>query len=78
MTQTAEMADVVFPAAAGWCESDGTVTNSERRVQRVRRGPAAAHRGSRRYRDYLVSFRAAWGTIWGIRRRKKFGMKCAA
>ena len=37
MTQTAELADVVFPAGAGWCESDGTVTNSERRVQRVRR-----------------------------------------
>jgi len=37
MTKTAEMADVVFPAAAGWCESEGTVTNSERRVQRVRR-----------------------------------------
>ena len=37
MTSTAEMADVVFPAAAGWCESEGTVTNSERRVQRVRR-----------------------------------------
>jgi len=40
MTQTAELADVVFPAAAGWCESDGTVTNSERRVQRVRRAMA--------------------------------------
>jgi predicted molibdopterin-dependent oxidoreductase YjgC len=37
MTATAELADVVFPAAAGWCESEGTVTNSERRVQRVRR-----------------------------------------
>jgi formate dehydrogenase major subunit len=37
MTKTAEMADVVFPASASWCESDGTVTNSERRVQRVRR-----------------------------------------
>jgi len=37
VTQTAELADVVFPAAAGWCESEGTVTNSERRVQRVRR-----------------------------------------
>src|SRR4051794_6305603 len=34
---TAELADVVLPAAAGWCESEGTVTNSERRVQRVRR-----------------------------------------
>jgi formate dehydrogenase major subunit len=37
LTATAEMADVVFPAAAAWCESDGTVTNSERRVQRVRK-----------------------------------------
>ena len=35
-TKTAEMADVVLPAAAGWCESEGTVTSSERRVQRVR------------------------------------------
>ena len=37
VTQTAELADVVLPAAAGWCESEGTVTNSERRVQRVRK-----------------------------------------
>jgi formate dehydrogenase major subunit len=37
LTKTAERAHVVLPAAASWCESDGTVTNSERRVQRVRR-----------------------------------------
>ncbi len=37
LTATAEMADVVLPAASGWNESEGTVTNSERRVQRVRR-----------------------------------------
>ena len=37
LTRTAEMADVVFPSAASWCETDGTVTNSERRVQRVRK-----------------------------------------
>lgn len=37
MTQTAEMADVVFPAAVAAVESEGTVTNSERRVQRVRK-----------------------------------------
>lgn len=37
MTATAEIADVVLPAAAAWAESEGTVTNSERRVQRVRR-----------------------------------------
>ncbi len=37
MTRTAELADVVLPASAAWCESDGTVTNSERRVQRIRK-----------------------------------------
>jgi len=37
LTATGEIADVVLPAAAGWAESEGTVTNSERRVQRVRR-----------------------------------------
>jgi predicted molibdopterin-dependent oxidoreductase YjgC len=36
-TRTAEMADVVLPASAAWCEAEGTVTNSERRVQRVRK-----------------------------------------
>src|SRR2546430_14428403 len=41
LTQTAELAHVVLPAAAGWAESEGTVTNSERRVQRVRRGRRA-------------------------------------
>jgi predicted molibdopterin-dependent oxidoreductase YjgC len=37
LTKTARMADVVFPAAAGWAETNGTVTSSERRVQRVRK-----------------------------------------
>ena len=37
LTATAEIADVVLPAAASWAESEGTVTNSERRVQRVRK-----------------------------------------
>jgi formate dehydrogenase major subunit len=37
MTQTAMAADVVLPGTASWCESEGTVTNSERRVQRVRK-----------------------------------------
>jgi predicted molibdopterin-dependent oxidoreductase YjgC len=36
MTRTAELADVVFPASNAAFESEGTVTNSERRVQRVR------------------------------------------
>jgi predicted molibdopterin-dependent oxidoreductase YjgC len=37
LTRTAEIADVVFPSAVGATESEGTVTNSERRVQRVRK-----------------------------------------
>ena len=37
LTATAELADVVLPAAASWAETEGTVTNSERRVQRVRK-----------------------------------------
>jgi len=36
LTRTAELADVVFPASVGWAEAEGTVTSSERRVQRVR------------------------------------------
>jgi formate dehydrogenase major subunit len=36
LTATAELADVVLPAA-GWGEVDGTFTSSERRVQRVRK-----------------------------------------
>src|SRR4051812_33650820 len=46
LTKTAEVADVVFPASASWCETDGTVTSSERRVQRVRKAlnpPGQAH-----------------------------------
>jgi formate dehydrogenase major subunit len=35
-TETTRFADVIFPAAA-WCEDDGTFTNSERRVSRVRK-----------------------------------------
>ncbi|HEY9524975.1 MAG TPA: molybdopterin-dependent oxidoreductase [Thermopolyspora sp.] len=37
LTKTAQMADVVLPATAAWCEAEGTFTNSERRVQRVRK-----------------------------------------
>jgi predicted molibdopterin-dependent oxidoreductase YjgC len=35
LTETAALADVVFPATA-WGETDGVFTNTERRVQRVR------------------------------------------
>ncbi len=45
LTRTAQLAHVVLPSAASWCEAEGTVTNSERRVQRVRKAvepPAGA------------------------------------
>lgn len=65
LTQTAQMADVVLPASAGWCESEGTVTNSERRVQRVR--PALSLPGDA-HDDVAILFDLArhlghdWGT----------------
>jgi formate dehydrogenase major subunit len=53
LTKTAEMADVVLPAAATWCEGEGTVTNSERRVQRVR--PALTPPGEARDELWILS-----------------------
>lgn len=45
LTDTAQLAEVVLPGTASWCEAEGTVTSSERRVQRVRKAlepPAGA------------------------------------
>ena len=53
LTATAELADVVLPAAAAWAESEGTVTNSERRVQRVR--PALQPPGDARDDLWIIS-----------------------
>jgi len=46
MNETTNLADVVFPAAS-FAEKDGTFTNTERRVQRVRKavGPIGESRG---------------------------------
>jgi formate dehydrogenase major subunit len=71
-TKTAELADVVLPAAAGWCESDGTVTSSERRVQRVRRAvppPAGVRDDTEIIFDLARRLAHDWGaadaeTIW--------------
>jgi len=64
LTKTAAMADVVFPAAADWCESEGTVTSSERRVQRVR--AALTPPGEARTDiDILAAFAEAMGRGWG-------------
>jgi predicted molibdopterin-dependent oxidoreductase YjgC len=64
LTATAESADVVLPAAAGWCESEGTVTSSERRVQRVRRA-LAPPAGARDDLDILFDLARRLGHDWG-------------
>ncbi len=51
LTDTAKLADVVLPATATWCEGEGTVTSSERRVQRVRKALDPPRR-ARRHRDH--------------------------
>ncbi len=67
LTRTAEMADVVFPASVGWAESEGTVTSSERRVQRVR--PAVVPPGQAHHDiDILVDLAHAMGSELGPRR----------
>ena len=64
LTATAEIADVVLPAAAGWCESEGTVTTSERRVQRVRKA-LAPPAGARDDLDILFDLARRLGHDWG-------------
>jgi formate dehydrogenase major subunit len=64
LTRTAELADVVLPASAAWAEGEGTVTNSERRVQRVR-AAVAPPPGARD--DLAIIFELAnrMGAGWG-------------
>ena len=64
MTDTAAMAQVVLPAAAGWCESEGTVTSSERKVQRVRRALSPPP-GVRDDLDILYELARRLGSDWG-------------
>ena len=64
LTRTAEMADVVLPASAAWAESDGTVTSSERRVQRVR--AAVPPPGQARHDiDIIGELARRLGVDWG-------------
>ncbi|WP_053948293.1 formate dehydrogenase subunit alpha [Halolamina sediminis] len=51
MTETAELADVVLPATT-WAERGGTVTNTDRRVQRMR-GAHKVHENTRHDLDIL-------------------------
>ena len=64
LTRTAELADVVFPASVAWAEAEGTVTSSERRVQRVR--PAVPPPGQARADiDILAALANRMGANWG-------------
>jgi formate dehydrogenase major subunit len=64
LTHTAELAHVVLPATAGWAESEGTVTNSERRVQRVRRALEPPD-GARDDLDIISELARRLGCDWG-------------
>ena len=64
LTQTAELAHVVLPAAAGWAESEGTVTSSERRVQRVRRALEPPE-GARDDVEIICEIARRLGCDWG-------------
>jgi predicted molibdopterin-dependent oxidoreductase YjgC len=64
LSHTARLAHVVLPATAGWAESEGTVTSSERRVQRVRRAldPPA---GARDDIEIICDIARRLGCDWG-------------
>lgn len=66
LTETAQLADVILPAAS-FAEKEGTFTNTERRVQRVRKGvepPGEA--------------RADWEIICDVSRRMGYEMRYAS
>ncbi len=64
LTKTAQLADVVLPAAVAAFETEGTVTSSERRVQRLR--PALRPpEGARDDIDVVCALAARLGHDWG-------------
>jgi len=65
-TKTAELADVILPGSAGWCETEGTVTSSERRVQRVR-GAVQLPEGIRDDMEIIFDLAKRLGHDWGQR-----------
>jgi formate dehydrogenase major subunit len=75
MTKTAELAHVVLPAAAGWCESEGTVTNSERRVQRVRKALEPPE-GARDDVEIISALARRLGAGWTYERAEEVWEEC--
>ena len=66
LTKTAQLAHVVLPAAASWCETEGTFVNSERRVQRVRKALEPPE-GARNDIDIMCAIAARLGHDLGYR-----------
>jgi formate dehydrogenase major subunit len=64
LTDTAKLATVVLPATATWCEAEGTVTSSERRVQRVRKALEPPP-GARDDIEIICEIARRLGTDWG-------------
>jgi predicted molibdopterin-dependent oxidoreductase YjgC len=64
LTDTAQLADVVLPGTASWCESEGTVTSSERRVQRVRKALEPPP-GARDDIEIITELARRLGMDWG-------------
>jgi formate dehydrogenase alpha subunit len=69
LTETAAMADVVLPGAC-WAEKDGTFTNTERRVQRVRKAVEAPG-AARADWDVLDELGRRLGLDWNYKEPKK-------
>jgi predicted molibdopterin-dependent oxidoreductase YjgC len=63
-TKTAELAHVILPGSAGWCETEGTVTSSERRVQRVR-AAVPLPEGVRDDMEIIYELAKRFGRNWG-------------
>jgi predicted molibdopterin-dependent oxidoreductase YjgC len=63
-TDTADLAHVVLPATATWCEAEGTVTSSERRVQRVRKALEPPP-GARDDIEIICDIARRLGSDWG-------------
>jgi len=66
MTETAQLADVVLPVAS-FAEKDGTFSNTERRVQRIRKAVEAPGEA-----------KADWEVICGISNKMGYAMNYAS
>ncbi len=77
LTKTGELAEVVFPASASWCESRRH--GDEQRAARAAlpQGARSARRGARRHRDPLRAGAPARGTTGPTIRPKRRGTSAA-